>query len=67
MQDPFGSGLSLVLGSRGLRTPCLDDRAIRPGFTTAPEACLPLHGNIRRMAVEAQERDPQFTLNKYAV
>lgn len=67
MQDPFGiRGYPLVLGRDGCRTPMpWTIEGDQAGFTTAPEAWLPLPREHRRMAVEAQERDPQSLLNKY--
>lgn len=67
MQDPFGiRGYPLVLGRDGCRTPMpWTIEGDQAGFTTAPEAWLPLPEEHRRLAVEAQERDPQSLLNKY--
>jgi alpha-glucosidase len=67
MQDPFGiRGYPHVLGRDGCRTPMpwrIEEH--EGGFTKAPEAWLPLPHDHRRLAVEAQEGDPQSLLNKY--
>jgi alpha-glucosidase len=67
MQDPFGiRGYPHVLGRDGCRTPMpWSSEEHEGGFTTAPEAWLPLPQHHRRLAVETQDRDPDSLLNKY--
>lgn len=67
MRDPFGiQGYPQVLGRDGCRTPMpWTVSAPNSGFTTAPEAWLPIPDQHRDLCVEHQDRDPESLLNKY--
>jgi len=60
MQDPFGiRGYPLVLVAMVAPHPMpWTIEGDQAGFTTAPEALVPLPREHRRIGVEAQERDP---------